>query len=65
MTAEVRAKLFKIDEHHSTLGTAEETGSGLGLIMCQELVHMNDGEIEVESVVGEGSVFTVLLPAGR
>ncbi len=55
-------KLFKIDVHHSTKGTASEQGTGLGLIICQEMVHKNDGDIWVESEQDKGTTvkFTVL-----
>lgn len=64
MSPEVVEKLFRIDKSHSTYGTHEEKGTGLGLILCKEFVEKNDGEITVESIVGEGSTFKVILPKG-
>ena len=55
-------QLFRIDVHHSTHGTDEEKGSGLGLILCKEFVEKHGGSIHVESEFGAGSVFTVTLP---
>ncbi|RIK37933.1 MAG: hypothetical protein DCC55_22700 [Chloroflexi bacterium] len=39
-------------------------GSGIGLAMVQELVRLHGGHIDVESTVGQGTIFTVTLPAG-
>ncbi len=48
-------KLLRIDAHHSTAGTAQERGSGLGLIVCKEMVERNGGRIWVESKPGKGT----------
>jgi PAS domain S-box-containing protein len=56
------AKLFKIDVHHTTLGTDNEQGTGLGLIMCKDMVEQNGGDIWVSSEVGKGTIFTFTVP---
>ena len=58
-------KLFRIDMHYSTVGTAKEKGTGLGLILCKEIIEKEGGNIMVESEVGKGSKFIFTLPIGR
>jgi len=55
-------KLFMIDESISTKGTQEETGTGLGLILCKEFILKHGGKIWAESEPGAGSTFIVILP---
>ncbi|RLD57702.1 MAG: hypothetical protein DRJ05_09265 [Bacteroidetes bacterium] len=56
------SKLFRIDDPFKSIGTANEQGTGLGLILCKEFVEKNSGKIWVESVTDVGSSFIFTLP---
>ena len=56
-------KLFRIDVDTSTIGFSEEKGTGLGLILCKELIEKNRGTIWAESESGKGSAFCFTLSA--
>jgi signal transduction histidine kinase len=55
-------RLFTEEIHESTRGTANERGTGLGLMLCKEFVEMNGGEIQVQSQPDHGSQFSFNLP---
>ena len=54
--------LFNNNSGFTTRGTQEESGHGLGLMMCSEVVQKLDGKILVESTIGSGTTFTVSIP---
>ncbi len=62
MSEENQAKLFRIDVKYISVGTAGEKGSGLGLLLCKELVETNGGDLWVESEEGTGTTFRFTLP---
>lgn len=55
-------KLFQIDSKFTRTGTANERGTGLGLILCKEFVERNGGTIRVESEEGVGTTFFFTAP---
>ena len=55
-------KLFKLDINYSTTGTNKEKGTGLGLILCKEMIEKHNGKIWFESVPDEGTTFFISLP---
>jgi signal transduction histidine kinase len=62
MSPKTISKLFKIEESQSRLGTNNESGTGLGLILCKDIITKNNGKIWVESEPGKGSVFKFSIP---
>ncbi len=59
---EDQAKLLHVDTHYTTFGTKNEEGSGLGLLLCQDFVRKNGGELWFTSKVDEGSTFSFYIP---
>lgn len=56
------SSLFRLEGSVSTVGTKQESGTGLGLIICKEFVDKHSGEIWVDSKIGEGSIFHFTIP---
>jgi two-component system, sensor histidine kinase and response regulator len=65
ITNENLSRLFKIEDNVTTLGTEDEVGTGLGLIICKEFVEKNGGTIWAKSSINEGTQFTFSIPAIR
>lgn len=55
-------KLFRMDSPHTMRGTAEEQGTGLGLIICKEMVEKNGGKIWIKSEIGQGTTVKFTVP---
>jgi len=50
---------------NSRLGTAQEQGTGLGLVICRDFLNFNKAKIEISSQVGEGTSVSIFLPKGQ
>ncbi len=61
MSEEDLEKLFRLDGGLKKSGTANEVGTGLGLILCQEFLGMHKSKIVAESVPDKGSTFSFTL----
>ncbi len=62
ISEDVQQILFDKTSPYTTRGTANEKGTGLGLILCKEFVEKNGGKIWVASVNGKGSTFWFTIP---
>lgn len=62
MNENISNNIFKIDHHISTKGTNNETGTGLGLILCKEFIEIHNGRIWVDSKPNQGTIFNFILP---
>jgi signal transduction histidine kinase len=62
LSAESQEQLFQYDRNILSKGTAGESGTGLGLILCKDFVEKNGGSIMVDSQQGKGSTFMFTLP---
>ncbi|MEI6856819.1 HAMP domain-containing sensor histidine kinase [Psychrilyobacter sp.] len=65
MNLDIQSKLFKLDEHLTTPGTENEKGTGLGLIITKEFIHLNRGSLGVDSIKDQGTTLIIKLPVYR
>ncbi len=63
MSEETVQKIISAKSLPSTLGTAGEKGTGLGLLFCKDFIEHFGGNFLVESTLGKGSTFRVIFPA--
>jgi signal transduction histidine kinase len=63
MSTEEIGKLLSVKTHFSKKGTAGEKGTGIGLLLCRELIELNGGELWLQSELEKGTVFHFTLPA--
>lgn len=62
MTAEEKGMIQDRPHHFTKVGTHEEKGTGLGLLLCKEFVKRNGGELHIQSTPGEGTVVSFTIP---
>ncbi|GAB1405601.1 hypothetical protein MASR1M74_27820 [Lentimicrobium sp.] len=65
MNADELSRLFRLDGNLKNTGTDSETGTGLGLILCQEFMSIHKSVITAESTPGKGSTFTFALDLAK
>lgn len=62
MSEEVVKMIFENDKHYSSSGTANEQGTGLGLMLVKEFIRRNHGKLEISSAVNAGTTISVTFP---
>ncbi len=65
MNSESIENIFHIDRRKKSLGTDNEKGTGLGLVLSKEFMDKNNGKITVNSDLGIGTMFTLILPLSK
>ena len=62
MSQESLERIFRLEATQSTPGTEQEEGTGLGLIICKEMIEQNGGQIWVQSESGKGTTVSFSMP---
>lgn len=62
MDDDIKLNLFQLDTVVTKPGTKGEKGTGLGLILCKELIEKIEGKIVVESEIGKGTTISIIIP---
>lgn len=62
ISAKALDQIWQVGSNYITSGTNQETGTGLGLVLCKDFVEKHKGKIQVDSPSGKGTTFTIILP---
>ncbi len=62
MSKDIISGIMNLDSKAKRIGTNNETGTGLGLVLCNEMVSMNAGDLSIDSQEEKGTTFIVTLP---
>jgi signal transduction histidine kinase len=67
MTPDEVGNIIGSKKHFTKIGTQQEKGTGLGLLLCQEFIKRNGGDLKIQSIAGEGTAvsFTLLIAASQ
>lgn len=65
MSSTYLEKLLKEEHLQVKMGTSNEKGTGLGIVLCKKFIQLNNGTLTVKSTEGEGSEFVVRLPLAQ
>ena len=63
ISPQIKEKLFTLSEDRIKRGTNGEKGTGLGLLLCKQLVEINNGNLSLETQVGKGTQVTISFPS--
>jgi PAS domain S-box-containing protein len=65
MSKEALKNIYSLGEVNTTQGTEGELGTGLGVMLCKEMIEKNGGSLKIESEVGKGTKVIFTIPAPK